>query len=99
MDRIGSGRDTTDETQLDTAIDLTVYLAKYLSWLSGGNGDPDEVEQVLHDTVVPFTHNHLVTSIAEDFSVLERAKSTKKKVELTDALLDRAYALALSLWR
>ncbi len=32
IDRLVAGKDTDDETQLDTAIDLMVYLAKYITW-------------------------------------------------------------------
>lgn len=34
VDRLASGKDTTDETQADTAIDLLVYLIKYRIWLA-----------------------------------------------------------------
>lgn len=37
VDRIESGKDTADETQLDTAMDLFVYSAKYLAWILNDN--------------------------------------------------------------
>lgn len=33
VDRIGTGVETSDETAFDTAMDLMVYCAKYLTWL------------------------------------------------------------------
>lgn len=40
VDRLESGKSTSDETQLDTATDLFVYCAKYLAWIKN-DGVPD----------------------------------------------------------
>lgn len=39
VDRLVSGADTSDENQVDTAIDLMVYLAKYHTWLDDEKND------------------------------------------------------------
>jgi hypothetical protein len=54
VDRLGTGKETADETRTDTAIDLLVYLLKYRLWLAENfDGVPvpagmlgDHVEQV-----------------------------------------------------
>lgn len=45
VDRLASGKDTDDETQADTAIDLFVYLAKYRCWLTENIAAPRPFEQ------------------------------------------------------
>ena len=70
VDRLEGGKDTPDETQSDTAIDLMVYLAKYRSWLSGGLGDPDEVEVILRKLPGKTAPNTIVSS----FEALESAR-------------------------
>lgn len=41
VDRLATGGSTSDETQIDTASDLVVYLAKYICWLNDqGIGNP-----------------------------------------------------------
>ena len=42
VDRIEGGKETSDETQTDTAIDLWVYLLKYHAWLSGQDTEGTE---------------------------------------------------------
>lgn len=39
VDRLEGGKETADESQVDTAIDLWVYLLKYHAWLSGKDTD------------------------------------------------------------
>lgn len=50
VDRLGVG-DSFD-TSADTAIDLWVYLAKYLCWLDGQPSDPEHVDKVLRESLV-----------------------------------------------
>lgn len=98
VDRLEGGRDTPDETQADTAQDLLVYLAKYRSWLGGGQGDPDEVEDILRHLVGYGRPNQIV----ECFNRLESAFNSKPdewKIDAVDDLLLQAYPLALSLWK
>lgn len=42
VDRLEGGKETSDETQTDTAIDLWVYLLKYHAWLSGQDTEGTE---------------------------------------------------------
>ena len=42
VDRLEGGKETSDETQMDTAIDLWVYLLKYHAWLSGQDTEGTE---------------------------------------------------------
>jgi thymidylate synthase len=97
VDRIGTGLDTRDETQADTAQDLLVYLAKYRCWLYGLEGNPEDVSKVLAE--MPFDTDR---AIAFDYD-LDRlfnmpAGTSQEKVELVDDMIDQAYSLALSLW-
>ena len=95
VDRIESGKDTPDETQADTAMDLMVYLAKYRSWLSGGQGDPGEVRVILQTLVGSSSGNDIVYCFGE----LESALGVERKITVVDDLLVQAYTLARSLWR
>lgn len=95
VDRIESGKDTPDETQADTAQDLMVYLAKYRSWLAGGQGDPHEVKVILRGLVGSSSGNDIINS----FSVLEKAEEPSQVLACVDDLLIQAYTLALNLWQ
>ncbi len=97
VDRLIMGLDTSDETQLDTAIDLLVYLAKYRGWLVDGNGDPMRVAEILSQYDGQ-THDHNVATIAENFEHLTQCEATDQKTFLVDALLGQAYSLARSRW-
>ncbi|HOY80529.1 MAG TPA: thymidylate synthase [Rhodoglobus sp.] len=44
VDRIIANAETSDETKLDTAMDLVIYLAKYKTWLESGEGATLELE-------------------------------------------------------
>lgn len=94
VDRLESGKDTPDETQADTAQDLLVYLAKYRSWLDGGQGNPSEVSVILSSLVGRWADNDIV----DTFERLEAAPDQGKKRRIVDNLLVQAYTLARSLW-
>jgi thymidylate synthase len=91
VDRLGSGQDTSDETQQDTAIDLLVYSAKYKCWLSGAKGDPTDVEIVLTD--LEDLGRPTAEQIQATFELVENGN-----VQYVDRLLGLAYSYALSLW-
>lgn len=93
VDRLSGGMETADETQTDTAIDLLVYLAKYLCWLESGTGDPDEVAEVFRNTK-PASYHVSADAIVEQFEVLEGNPNTFQ----VDMLLEMAMALAYSRW-
>jgi thymidylate synthase len=95
VDRIESGKDTPDETQADTAQDLMVYLAKYKSWLSGGEGNPDEVRLILRGQESLYFSTVDIVSL---FDNLENAHGPAFKMSVVDKLLSQAYTFALSLW-
>lgn len=50
VDRLESQGETDDETQLDTAIDLLVYTAKYQAWLDSGVSDDSAANSILLGT-------------------------------------------------
>jgi thymidylate synthase len=96
VDRIGSGVDTSDETQADTAQDLLVYLAKYWCWLEGFEGNPDEVAVVFDkcrfiDYSPDFNKNL-------DWLFNLPAGPSESKRSLVRQMLDEAYTYAVSLW-
>lgn len=98
VDRIEGGLDTSDETQTDTAIDLMVYLAKYRSWLAGGEGNPDEVRTILRTIPGTTMRVDIVNSFNRLEKYGERETGDGGYVMLVDDLLTQAYTLALSLW-
>lgn len=71
IDRLGAG-DTADETQLDTATDLMVYLAKYRTWLADQSIGKDLFPHDVTDRVAsdyPYWANSLLFDIDSDHSV------------------------------
>lgn len=101
VDRIGSGVDTSDETQADTAQDLLVYLAKYRCWLEGQAGDPADVDKVFTDLIGtdrPASFNDDLDQLFE-YSGHPATYGTAEKVALVNLMLEQAYSHALSLWR
>jgi hypothetical protein len=98
VDRIGSGKDTSDETQADTAIDLVVYLAKYRLWLRGFDATPEQVGDLLDRCgIVEFLDP---PSFGDQLEQLFNLPSggDGRKVAIVDAMLQQAYGLARSLW-
>lgn len=98
-DRLDTGAETADETQLDTAIDLLVYLAKYRCWLDGGLGDPREVDVILgeyekgYDGERSADLEFLQSGVDQLFT---SGLITEQKLWLVDGLLADAYLLARS---
>jgi hypothetical protein len=105
VDRLGTGIDTSDETQADTAQDLMVYLAKYKCWLDGKEGDPEQVARVFMNVRVVDYSFYLSLGLDRLYELLTRASvrsgqavEDEKRVIVTE-MLDQAYTLALSLWK
>lgn len=101
IDRLGNGADTTDETQVDTAIDLLVYLAKYRCWLVGSPGDPADLERMLpefNNIQIDANNTYLESTLIDGFAILEQTPDKDKKVMLVDNMLERAFVLARSRW-
>lgn len=99
VDRIGTGLDTRDEAQSDTAQDLLVYLAKYRCWLETGTGDPDEVAIVLGNlkgwTEAPSLNEDL-DNLFDIVNDVDEEQSLK--IPIVDRMLEQAYTLALAHW-
>lgn len=77
VDRLGGG-ETADETSLDTAMDLFVYLAKYKAWIgTGGTPDLDLSNEIMREVAavvgVPSTGkiDYLIEHIKTEFDMLE----------------------------
>jgi thymidylate synthase len=96
IDRIGSGVETSDETQTDTAIDLLVYLVKFYCWLFDKAGDPSDVAEVL---AFAQPQQSTTDTLVTDFGVLETGDlRLGQKQALVYNMVERAYGYALSLW-
>lgn len=75
VDRLGGG-ETADETSLDTAMDLFVYLAKYRAWISDGGRDvANAVMRTVAENVfdLEYERQYLEEMIKQQFEDLEAA--------------------------
>jgi thymidylate synthase len=99
VDRLSTGGETTDETQVDTAIDLLVYLAKYRAWLSGSYSDSLTNEILLDlDKLQPAEYGgSMVPYWFQDLEQLVAADDPNKPL-LVEKLSNEAYALAHRSW-
>lgn len=114
VDRLG-GSETEDESSVDTAIDLMVYLAKYRVWLedqaSGGHrsDDPEpaddrmaqaEMEWLFSPTSAPSVE-HLEAALRSGFDQLEKAvmAGDPGRGSMVDEMILDSYVLARSLWK
>lgn len=98
VDRLGTGKETADETTVDTAIDLMVYLAKYRAWLDG-DASTEGGNKVLHgiDLLHPTEFLGMLPTWFEDLEPLVAAGDSNRVV-LVEKLLRESYALAYRLW-
>jgi thymidylate synthase len=93
VDRIGTGLDTSDETQADTAIDLLVYLAKMRCWLTGLDGGPADVQPILAGVGEVYGGD-----IGKEFGILEQLTDQDEKIAQVDLMMGMTLALAKKLW-
>jgi len=98
VDRLHGGGETRDESTVDTAIDLVVYLAKYRLWLDGLEATPKEVEQLLAMTYPGRTDAGVDFDAALD-ELFTLELSNDAKVKLTGGMLRRALAQAYAVWQ
>jgi thymidylate synthase len=113
VDRLG-GAETADESSVDTAMDLMVYLAKYRTWLEEqttglplsddpeyAHGELIEVERgwlFSNEPTVPVAA--LEQSLRDMFDRLEQAVVARDhRRQIVDEMLSDAYVLARTLWR
>jgi len=98
VDRLDMGADTSDESHLDTAIDLVVYLAKYLLWLEGKeDAAPPDVAVLLGE--LPGAGHGLDYDKALDQLFTMPTGRTDAKVRKVYLLLDQSLGYARSVWR
>jgi thymidylate synthase len=97
-DRLGTGLETRDEAQRDTAQDLLVSLAKYRCWLEGGTGDPDEVAELLSLLTASESAPSFENDLDALFNMAGRGGERDQKIAVVDRMLEQAYTLSLSLW-
>lgn len=98
IDRLG-GAETADESSLDTAMDLFVYLAKYAAWTV--NGGRDEANNVMHVTAskdLPPVRviDGLEATLRQEFEQLEEAvvaKHVNKRNDIILSMLNHAWGL------
>lgn len=102
VDRLG-GSETADETSLDTAMDLFVYLAKYRAWIDGQGRD---VANTLMRDVVrmlgapEYTRGVLEATLREQFDLLEDAvvhKNLIRREQIIAEMLSNAWHLVQTL--
>lgn len=102
IDRLEGGADTPDETQVDTAIDLLVYLCKYNCWLIGLPGDPHDVKAWLekleawHETQPHSTWEP--KQLVELFGFYETLTAEDQKRNSIGVMMEGAYCLAHTRW-
>jgi len=108
VDRLGGG-ETADENSADTAGDLFVYLAKYLSWLTDPDTGKDprlanaimvRAEKELLGRAFPLDEEGLVHALKTRFEdLLQMAEAgDPERRHLVVEMLNRAYMLAYILW-
>jgi thymidylate synthase len=108
VDRLGAS-ETSDETSVDTATDLMIYLAKYRAWLAGENtDDPTSANDLLllvDDKSNDWSQTEGTESekledfLRERFEDLEqRVVKDEPRFELVDDMFVVAYVLAKRLW-
>lgn len=113
VDRLG-GSETADESSVDTAIDLMVYLAKYRVWLDDfrmgvkRSDGVDAPNDLMADTETRWLHGSsprppvadLEAALRSNFDALEKLVMTQepRRYELVEEMLDDAYVLARTLW-
>lgn len=102
VDRLG-GLETKDETSLDTATDLFVYLGKYRAWIDGGDRDMANgiLRTVAEKVPAPeYQKEHIEGAIREQFERLEDAVVHKNLIAremLIAHLLENAWWLVVTL--
>lgn len=105
IDRLG-GLSTRDETSLDTATDLFVYLGKYRAWIDDEGADVANAvlrtvaEKAAQHGPVEYTQEYLEGALREQFEDLEKAvmenNSTIREV-LIASMLENAWSLVVLL--
>lgn len=105
VDRLG-GATTSDETSLDTAMDLFIYLGKYRAWIDGEWRDT--ANDLLRTVALAaeqsgpyeYTQEYLEGALQEQFADLEKAvvgnNSTVREM-LIASMLTNAWALVVML--
>lgn len=102
VDRLG-GSETADETSLDTAMDLFVYLAKYRAWIDGGDRDvANAIMLTVAQTVgaAEYSREYLEAAVREQFETLEDAvvhKHLIKREEIIAQMLENAWHLVVEM--
>lgn len=98
VDRLEIGSSTSDESQLDTAIDLVVYVAKYVLWLCGDEeAAPEDVARYLESVTASRSENTLGELLDRLYAF--GTGPHPAKVTTAEELLSSALDLAQSLWR
>lgn len=110
VDRLGAG-ETSDETQLDTAMDLLVYLVKYRSWMMDqtmGTHYSDDTRWARQRLLMEDSADHgpkppayvFEDWLREKFERLIRLVEQDKpgRADLVEKMINRSYQLACSRW-
>ena len=104
VDRLGVNDD--DETELDTAVDLLVYLIKYRGWLAGHRVTEDhlvraslaslEQDQELQNRLID--RKQVVGFLRETFDNLLTVTIHEGKMELVTGMMAESWLLVKDLW-
>lgn len=112
VDRLGVSDE--NETELDTAVDLMIYLAKYRDWLTDveelpwetdGQGSPKAVDSILSTylshTIRGLSNSELSRTLDERFESLETLVriGTRARARHVGEMGVIAFELSLSLWQ
>ena len=104
VDRLGVSDD--DETELDTAVDLLVYLIKYRGWLAGHRDTEDHLvraslaklgqDQELQNRLID--RKQVVGFLRETFDNLLTVTIHEGKMELVAGMMAESWLLVKDLW-
>jgi thymidylate synthase len=104
VDRLGNSS-TRDETSVDTAVDLLVYLVKYWDLLTQPEPTVDNVNAILRDLGTTETADNvqmLEASLKEELTELQsfaESHETQSILNMLPDMIDDANLLAHTLWR
>lgn len=98
VDRILAQTETSDETKLDTAMDLVIYLAKYREWLNDSNAGTDQ-ENIRIEHVVK-NYGGAYTEVQEDTfnALISCVENRVNRNNALDAVLSQAVGYLVKLW-
>lgn len=100
--------DSSRDSVADDVIDLWVYLAKYLDWITGGDSDPVRINDLLYFGLLevddlPRDHGmdlRFVQQQMNDYLTLVETNVVAKssKIEFVERMMRQVLPIAVDLW-